>query len=67
MDEIWKEFASNYEISNHGNVRSISKNKILTPYKKGIYLRIDTSNHSKKTPYYIHRLVAVPVNHYKLL
>ena len=42
-NEIWKEFATGFEIPNRDNVKSKNKNGNLKPYKKGNFLRIDTA------------------------
>lgn len=57
-NEIWKEFALKYEISNYGNIKSNNKNGNLKPYKKENFLRIDTTEKYPKKSYYVHRLVA---------
>jgi len=59
--EEWKsiEDYDNYEISNLGNVKNKTTNKLLTPYLHNAgYYKIDLCKNGKKKKYYIHRLIA---------
>lgn len=53
--EIWKNFETNYSVSNKGNVKNNKTNKYITGDKNNIgYRRITTPNKR----YFVHRLVA---------
>lgn len=54
MEEIWRRYNDNYEISNLGRVRNIKKGNVLKPMLRKGYERVDICG---KT-YSIHRLVA---------
>lgn len=71
MEEIWKTIQKypNYEVSNHGRVRSITHfdsmgrikiGQVLKPGfdSRGNYLHVNLYNNGKVTPRSIHRLVA---------
>lgn len=63
MDEVWKtiEEFPNYQISNLGNVKSLTKNRLLsTTAKKHLYasLNLGQSYKGNNTRRYVHRLVA---------
>lgn len=60
MSEEWRliETGANYEISNHGEVRNITTNKILKTSSIGGYLGISLHVNNKKVILKIHRLVA---------
>ena len=61
--EIWKKINGyeNYEISNHGNVKSnnYSKIRILKKEKCKGYLRVSLSKNNKVKRFLVHRLVAL--------
>lgn len=68
MDKIWKQIPDwqEYEISNYGEVKRISKNcgakvgKILKPTKlKNGYLKVSLCRNSKRKEFLVHRLVAI--------
>lgn len=54
MEEIWKNYDENYEVSNLGRVRNVKKGNFLKPMLRKGYERVDICG---KT-YSIHRLVA---------
>lgn len=62
--EIWKDikgFEGLYKISNHGNVYSIRRKKILKPSNSGDkdwYLHVTLYNHQIAKTFFVHRLVA---------
>lgn len=71
MREIWKSvkgYEGLYEVSNTGNVKSLSKNKILNPclHKKG-YMFVTLTKNKKTKHKYVHRLVADAFIENKLL
>lgn len=59
--EIWKDikdYESLYQVSNLGNIKSISKNIILKQAKdKDGYLRVNLSKNGKKKTFRVHQLV----------
>lgn len=63
MDEAWKDvvgYEGLYLVSNHGNVKSLYTNKILSPYKrKDGYREVILSKNKIKKHATIHRLVAM--------
>lgn len=62
MAEIWKPitgYESLYEVSNLGNVRSLSSNKVLKQsYDKGGYLRVNLYKNQVCKTFKVHRIVA---------
>ena len=61
MEEVFANIInfSNYQISNLGNVRNISTNKVLKPAPdKDGYLRVGLTKESKQRSFRVHRLVA---------
>jgi len=61
ITEEWKviEKATNYEVSNYGQVRNKNTNKILKPTLIGGYLAIGLRIDNKTTTAFLHRLVAI--------
>jgi hypothetical protein len=60
--EEWKRIKNfpKYEISNFGFVRNIKRNKFITPFITGGYLRVTLYNNDiKQRKLFIHRLVAI--------
>ena len=66
MNEIWKDingYEGLYQISNFGNVKSLSNNfsrkeKILKPKQRKGYLYVSLCKNGKRKYYLVHRLVA---------
>jgi hypothetical protein len=66
MTEIWKslknivEHGDNYEVSNYGNIRNASTERIVKPFvKKNGYLQVDLYLNGKRKKSHVHRLVAL--------
>ena len=62
MEEIYKviEGFENYSVSNLGNVKNNTTNKILKPYPdSGGYYQVGLSKTNKKTCFLLHRLVGL--------
>lgn len=65
MKEVWKDiqgYEGLYQVSNLGRVKSLNyhregKEKMLSVYKNGNYLRVTLFKNTKKT-FFVHRLVA---------
>lgn len=66
MEEIWqdiKNYEGLYQISDKGNVKSLKREKILTPQKNSNgYLRVQLTKEGVKNRFFVHRLVAEAFN-----
>ena len=62
MEELWKDipgYEGLYQVSNFGQVKRVSKNKIIKPWKTKGYLQVRLSKHGKTNSFLLHRLVAI--------
>ena len=62
MNEIWKDvegFEGLYKVSSFGRIKSIRKNKFLSPYSVGNYLAVKLYDNYRIKVYLVHRLVAL--------
>lgn len=66
MKTVWKiiELSPSYEVSNKGEIRTITTGKVKTPFnhkptKGGSYLRVQLYTNNKKKNHRVHRLVAI--------
>lgn len=60
MNEIWKDvpgYEGLYQVSNMGNVKSLRKDKIMSPAKNKGYYIVNLKNKGQRRHFLVHRLI----------